>query len=218
MNRFLITQAITPSPDQFAKYLDLAKPIHEDYAKRCDADYRLFVGWIEPDVNPTWNRLPMALEAFEQGYESVVWLDADVLVVQPDRNIFEEVRGAPMHMTRTSGFPWWTPDGEQEAWNDGVLVVENCPEAIAALEWTWARRHDPFLPHHVSGMPELSWLLDWVFQHPESTAQLSDVWNWMHENIQGTPREDAVIEAFHGQRYHERWENFQDCYRRHYGS
>lgn len=220
----LIIQAIGPPPDQFGKYMDLARPIHEDYARRCGSDYLLFVGVREVGVNPTWDRLPMMLDAFENGYASVVWFDADVLVVNPDRNIFEEVQGAPLHMTRTSGFPWWTPTGEQEAWNDGVLVAENHPDAIDALRWTFERRFDPFLDHQISGMPELSWLLDYVFAHPATpqhpgglVKELPDCWNWMHENISGTPRDAAVIEAFHGQRYGERWENFQDCYRRHYG-
>jgi hypothetical protein len=206
-------------PDAFEKYMDLALPIHEDYAARCDADYEYFVGWKEERVNPTWNRLPMILEAFERGYESVVWMDADVLVVKPDRDIFAEVVGAPLHMTRTSGFPYWTPAGEQEAWNDGVLVAHNTPEAIDALRWTWDRRHDPFLEHQVAGMPELTWLLDYVFTHPDGlVAELPDIWNWMDAGVNGTPRDDAVIEAFHGQRHHERWDNYRDCYQRAYGA
>lgn len=215
-DRLIIQSHATP-PDQFEKYLHLARPIHEDYAARCGADYRLFVGWWEPKVNPTWNRLPMMLEAFTQGYQQVVWLDADTLVVNPDRDIFEEVVGAPLHMTRTSGFPWWTPDGEQEAWNDGVLVAEKCDEAIAALEWVWDRRYWAFLPHQVPGMPELSWLLDYVFTQPASlVAELPDIWNWMDEGVNGTPRADAVIEAWHGQPYEARWLNFRTAYEAHY--
>lgn len=213
----LIIQSHTPRPDQFEKYLALSRPIHEAYAKRCDADYELFVGWKEADVNPTWNRLPMILDAFANGYEKVVWLDADTIVTNPARDIFAEVAGAPLHMTRTSGFPWWTPDGEREAWNDGVLVAERGPEATAALEWVWARRHDPFLAHQISGMPELSWLLDYVFTQPDTLVkELADVWNWM-PFAHASPRAGAVIEAFHGQRYGERWENFQSVYREFYG-
>jgi hypothetical protein len=160
----------------------------------------------------------MILEAFTLGYETVVWLDADVLVVNPDRDIFAEVVGAPLHLTRTSGFPWWTPSGEQEAWNDGVMVAHNTPEAVAALEWTWARRHDAFKEHHIPGMPELTWLLDYVFQHgpPDLCAELPDIWNWM-PFAHASPREGMVIEAFHGQPHKERWENFQSCYREFYG-
>lgn len=213
MTTRLIIQSITPPPDQFGRYLDLAKPVHEDYAKRCGGDYQLFVGWKERDVNPTWNRLPMILDAFAQGYEQVVWLDADTLVVQPDRNIFEEVVGAPLHMTRTEGFPWWTPDGEREAWNDGVLVAEQCDESIDALEWVWRRRHDPFLPHQVSGMPELSWLLDYVFTQPASLVkELSDIWNFMPYEHTKHRADEAVIDAWHGIPYDERWEMFRTRY------
>lgn len=223
-DRLVIQSIGTPldprKPDVFEKYMDLARPIHEDWAKRCDADYEYFVGWKEDGVNPTWNRLPMILDAFAEGYNSVFWMDADVLVVKPDRDIFEEVTGAPLHMTRTSGFPYQTPNGdEQEAWNDGVLLVHNTPDAIDALQWTWDRRYDPFRPGQVPTMPELTWLLDYVFTHPESLVmELPDIWNWMDEGVNGTPRDDAVIEAFHGQRHHERWDNYQDCYRRHYAS
>lgn len=216
----LICQSIGGDPrDNFRRYMALEEPIHRDYAARCGADYEYFVGTKDPLANPTWNRLVMMLDAFAAGYEQVAWLDADVLVVQLDRNIFEEVVGAPLHMTRTQGFPWWTPDGEQEAWNDGVLVAERCDESIAALEWVWARRHDPFLAHHVPSMPELTWLLDYVFTQPASLVkELPDIWNFMPWEHTKHRAHEAVIEAWHGQPHDERWENFRTRYEQVYGA
>lgn len=215
----LIVQSIGGDPaDNFLRYMELEEPIHRDYAARCGADYHHFVGRKDERCNPTWNRVLQILEAFEQGYRKVVWLDADVLVVQPDRDIFAETPDdVPLVMTRTEGFPWRTPDGEQEAWNDGVLIANAGSEAEEAMRWLWDRRCDPFLPHQIPGMPELSWLLDWIFTHPGCVAPLSDVWNFLpHEHTKDRAGE-AVIEAFHGMPHRDRWEAFLATYNRVYG-
>lgn len=221
MSDKLIIQSIGADPrDNFLRYMALEEPIHKDYASRCGADYEYFIGTKDEWCNPTWNRIVMILDAMAAGYRRIFWMDADVLVVQPDRNIFDETPDdVPLVMTRTEGFPWWTPDGEQEAFNDGVLMVNAGPEAEATMRWVWDRRHDPFLAHHIPSMPELTWLLDRIFSQPDGlVAELSDVWNFLPYEHQKHRADEAVILAWHGIPHDERWRLFSAAYEERYGA
>lgn len=206
--------------DHFAKYMALEEPIHRAYAALCDADYEYFVGYKDPRAHPTWNRIIMMLDAFERGYKKIVWLDADTLVVKPEENIFEGTSDtAPLLMTRVLSahveIPW-KDDPFWDCYNDGVLIANDSPHARAALTFAWENRRSPFEPWHVPGMPELDWLLDYVFDHPDSVEQLDGRWNWMGYP-QECPREEAVILAWHGQPTPFRWDSFKAAYDERYG-
>jgi hypothetical protein len=47
------------------------------------------------------------------------------------------------------------------------------------MEFVWANRRSPFKPWHVPGIPELDWILDYVYTHPDSVEQMSLAYNWM---------------------------------------
>ena len=63
-------------------------------------------------------------------------------------------------------------------------------------------------PWHEKGIPELDWLLDYVYAHPESVQQLSLAYNWM-PYPEAPPYDDAVILAWHGMAHEDRWDGFQ---------
>lgn len=213
----LIIQSHGAGDDWYVPWFALSRPIHERYAAECDADYLFFAGQKDWKVHPAWNRLPMILDAFDAGYRKVVWLDADTLVVDSTQNIFTATDDSiPLQMRRTGGFPWVTPDGEQEGWNDGVLVVNNVPGARTAIEWVWARRHDPPAQHHMPSLWELNHLLDLVLAQPDLVADLPDRWNWMRFE-DASPEADAAICAWHGYPHDERWAAFIEKYESVYG-
>lgn len=202
----------------WAEWMDLSAPIHGGYATRCGADYWYFLGTWEAGVHPAWNRLPMILEAFAMGYEKVVWLDGDTLVVNQDRNIFAETRDdVPFQMTRVLHahveMPW--PEPGWDPYNDGVLVTNRSRESIAAVQWVWEQRHTPHLAHHHPSMWELNWLLDWIFAHRDDVGLLSQIWNWM-PFAEAPPREEAVILAWHGMPFTQRWTEYREALRVHY--
>jgi hypothetical protein len=222
-------QAVGANPDDwFRPWMELTAPIHQEYADRCGADYEFFAGDKEPDLNPTWTRLIQILDAFDSGYDKVVWLDADTLVVDLDRSVFTETDSeTPLLMTRVLSshlhFPWASMvDGELvwadrwDVYNDGVLIANRSPHAIKALEFAWENRRSPLRPWHEPGIPELDWLLDYVFANPEAVAQLDLAWNWM-PYPEACPKDEAVILAWHGMPKQERWESFLTEYARVYG-
>lgn len=126
MNKNLIVQSVGANPDDwFRGWMDVTGPLHEQYANRHGADYQYFAGDKEPGLHPTWNRLIQMLDGFAAGYQKIVWLDADTLVVAQDRSVFEETDDdAPLLMTRVLSshheFPW------QETYNGAVRAAGMC--------------------------------------------------------------------------------------------
>ena len=264
MSRNLIIQSIGEDPnDWFIKWMEIAEPIHREYALRCGADYIFFAGVKEPGLHPTWNRLPMFLDAFDAGYDKIAWLDADTIVTDQETSIFDVTdNDVPLLMTRVLSshheFPWqetyngavraadmcgmyrygpeaddlctMLPDHdgfhrngggewERQQWdvyNDGVLIANYCPLAIEALEFAWANRRTPFKPWHVPGIPELDWILDFVYAHPEAVSELSLRFNWQNYP-QAPPYDEAVVMAWHGMSLPERWDGLQKAMHHFYG-
>lgn len=206
--------------ENFLRYLNLSRPIHEEYAEKCGADYWFFLGRKDPLVHPAWNRIPMFLEAFEQGYRKVVWLDGDSLVVDDSRSIFADTDWVtPLQMTRPKDSHVEMPWGEDgwDMWNDGVLVANRTPETIACFEFVWSMRLEPFLPHHHPTLWELNWLADFCFENRTSVKQLDLVWNWQPFR-EAPPQSTAVIQSWHGIDHEPRFLLFAERFAELYGA
>lgn len=126
MKRALTTFAF----GQQADLLDVSLPTFAKYAARQGYDlYVPEIGNFSWTTRPySWWKVPLILSLFRSGYEEVLWLDADVVVVNGDRDIFDDVCDAPMGMVIHN-----TPDGAVP--NCGVWPVR----AVAAsfLESIW---------------------------------------------------------------------------------
>lgn len=230
MSDKLIIQSISGNKDdRFKPWMAVTEPIHREYCERHDADYELFVGDKEHGVHPTWNRLPMFLDAFSAGYKKVAWLDADTVIINQERDFFEETDDeAPMLMTRVLSshheFPWASrdelgnvvPADKWDVYNDGVLIANNTEHARKCFEFAWANRKTKFEPWHVPGIPELDWILDYVYEHPESVLQLDLAYNWM-PYPEACPRDQAVILAWHGGPHPSRWAGLREAMQDFYG-
>lgn len=211
-----------------ARYLDASEYYHRAYAQQCGAEYWRFDGAWEHGTHPAWNRLPMMLEAFERGFERVLWMDSDTLVVKPHVDVFEqsiyshegrcvvgqaEEAGAeflvPFVMRRTAGGAYWPASGadQYEQWNDGVLLVNRSALAVHALEELWACRALRPRAWHSPSMWELNWLLDWVKANPDDVVQMDQRFNWQPFNG-ASPEQYAVIKAWHGIPHEQRWREF----------
>jgi len=204
----LIVQSVSADAEWQA-YLDRQRPFHEAYAWACGADYQTFVGVKERGVGAAWNRLPMFLDAFERGYERVLWMDADTLVVRPEVDVFAMTPNArPWVLPMSHGMPW---PGLRDAYNDGVWMVRNTPESVRGIQWVWAQRSVAHRPHHTPGMWELNWVLDYIAANDEDSLveRLDDRFNW-RPWIGLPPREEAIIMAWHGMGHAQRWPEFCD--------
>lgn len=218
MNTRLILQS---SDAAYDRWIELTKPAHEEYARRCGADYRYFRGICLDGRHPAWNRIRLALDAFAEGYLKVLWLDADVLVTHLEADIFAAVDSTtPFHLPLApSGMTWrgnW-------ALCSGVMVINNTPAALECLQFVWDTRwrghpgQPPLLPHHHPPLWESNWLLDWLYDHPGSWAKLHQKWNWMRGNFEHVPESEALIRGYHGGPHDRRWAWFTEDYAAVYG-
>lgn len=219
---------IQSGDENVARYLDASEPFHRAYAEQCHADYWRFDGVWKGSRHPAWNRLPMFLDAFTRGYERVLWMDSDTLVVKPEVDVFEQsiyshegrcVVGigeepgdeftVPFVMRRTAGGAYWPADGadQYEQWNDGILLVNRSPLAASAIGELWSRRDAIPMPWHSPSMWELNWLLDYVKAHPAHVVQMDQRFNWQPFNG-ASPEQYAVIKAWHGIPHEQRWREF----------
>lgn len=205
----LVIQSHGAGNDPFVKWLEITGPIHEKYASACEADYELFVGKKGVRVHPAWNRIPMILDAFEDGYRKVVWLDADTLVIDLDCDIFADTPDDVPLLMRRAPMRW---HGEH-SWNDGVLVANNTPATILALEWVWDQRFTRWREHHAPSLWELNWLLDYVFDHPDMVGELD-------ERFHRYPFDDelpgSVVLSWHGMPHDDRYRAFSEAVDRWY--
>lgn len=62
---------------------DLTSPLMLAYASKHGMDF-LCVRNYPKDVRPYWHKLRLILDAFEKGYDSVMWLDADQMITNPE--------------------------------------------------------------------------------------------------------------------------------------
>lgn len=203
MNDRILLQSKGPAPDMYDGMVDLIRPITEEYAWKCDADYRMFVGLKDATiVTPkamtahsaaaSWNRIALMLDAFADGYRKVAWFDLDTLVVDMDESIFDQTDDTtPLQFVRIPHAGDWIK-------NDGVLVANNLPATVDLLEDVWAQRHGP-----LSGF-EQGPIDAHALAHPETVGPLDPRFNWF--GWDGTiaavvpsypPRESAVVLAWH---------------------
>lgn len=208
MSDRLLIQSIGHAPDGYESWVDMTAGVMRRYASMCGADYEMFVGCSDENVHPTWNRVSRALAAFSAGYQKVVWLDVDTLVVNVNDSIFDGTDDTtPFHSVRILhrevygteaeyGRPG--PDDERAyVENDGVLVMNNAPETVTALRSFWSQR--------TAENHEQTAFDAYVRAHPDAHRPLDPRYNWfdwergMADRIDpGHPsRDEAVIVAWH---------------------
>jgi hypothetical protein len=93
--------------------LDLTRAHHRAYAERHGLDYWCIEGNPAEPKRPGWGKIPLVLSALQMGFERIVWMDADAVVVNPTVNlasVIESGIGIVQHPNPVH-------------WNSGVMVV-----------------------------------------------------------------------------------------------
>lgn len=80
MSRLLLTGY----DDAMQSIGDLTAPLMRDYAHRHGLDFRCIRGF-DADTAPSWQKIKHIRQAYRDGYEAVLWLDADTLITDPKR-------------------------------------------------------------------------------------------------------------------------------------
>lgn len=102
------------------------------YARRHDLDLHLRTEPLETTRPAPWSKVVLLRELLDR-YETVVWLDSDLVVVDPRPDITQTLEpgrfvGLVEHRTKEGAMP-----------NSGVLVLRSGPEARAFLDDVWAQ-------------------------------------------------------------------------------
>jgi galactosyl transferase GMA12/MNN10 family len=115
--------------------LEISRPTFAAYARR--HGYELITSSERAAGRPpAWTKVPMLREALAS-YELVLWIDADAVIVDGDRDIAAEL--AP------DRFLGLVRHGEQEIPNTGVMVWRAEDRARELLDRTWRARR--FVDH-----------------------------------------------------------------------
>jgi hypothetical protein len=125
MKKVITTFAFGPMAD----LLDVSLPTFSRYAQA--HGYDLFVPsgpqFAGIPRHPSWFKVPLILSLLQGGYDTVLWIDADVVVRKHDKDIIEGVE-APMGMVVQN-----TPDGAVPSC--GVWMVRKA--AMEFLQGLW---------------------------------------------------------------------------------
>lgn len=103
--------------------LNLVRDHHQRYAKRHGLDYWCITGNPMAEKRAGWGKIPLLLAGIALGYECVVWLDADAIVIEMDTNLATLAPGG-IAMVRHPN---------PEHWNTGLIISR----ATAATERFW---------------------------------------------------------------------------------
>lgn len=114
------------------RLLALARRSFEPYAKRHGFDLHLHTAPLEPSRPAPWSKIPILRELLER-YETVVWLDSDLVIVDPRPDLgsllpLDRFLGLVEHETKEGVMP-----------NSGVLVLRAGAPAREFLDQVWAQ-------------------------------------------------------------------------------
>jgi hypothetical protein len=121
-----------------AEYLALTCPTFADYAERHGYDLHLRDALVAPERPAAWSKLAL-LRELQADYDALLWLDADAIVVAPDRDILDDLPAG-----RFLGLVEHRYDNERVP-NTGVMIFRTGPTARAFLDAAWSRTR--FLHH-----------------------------------------------------------------------
>jgi ADP-heptose:LPS heptosyltransferase len=168
--------------------LNLSHDLYNAYAARHGLTYCCVRGPVQSQRHPFWNKIRLIQMMLAAGFEFVVWLDADTLVVRPEVDIRSALRdGAPIAMCRNP-LPW-----RDQPWhyNAGVIMVRNTGAARWFFDEVWRAGH---VENHA--WQEQARINELTQKHENLVQRLDDKWNC----TKGVnPTHDPVILAWHGQ-------------------
>ena len=70
------------------RLLDVSLPTFRRYADR--HGYELIIGEPPPSPDVSWRKLPLLIDLLREGYDALVWIDADIVVLSYDRDILDD--------------------------------------------------------------------------------------------------------------------------------
>ncbi len=183
MNAILIQHAYTGGG--FERMLELTRPHHEAYCRAWNFEHWSVVSEDAryPMSDGAWVKISMIERAFNDGYEYVVWLDADTLIVDPSVDLRVAIQPEKIGAC-------WHRIPQLNHWNVGALYLHKSIP-VRNFVGEWLASYPP---------PRDGWFEQGVFnrlaRQSKTVVTLSDKWN-ATLNVNMVP--DAVVLGFHGQ-------------------
>ena len=150
--------------------LELAATRHAAYCARHGLTYWRVIGDVQFTRAPGWNKILLVQQALRLGFDIVVWLDAETLILRDDEDIRTALNGGGPF-----GLVQHPPPGLHDPaahWNCGVWILRNTPRLHEFFATVW--NLGP-LGHHPGH--EQARILDLLPQFPDLVQRLDDRWN-----------------------------------------
>ena len=168
--------------------LELTTARHADYCARHGICYWPVLGDVQRARSPHWNKIALIKHALAEGFERVVWLDADTLILRHDEDIRTAINdGPPLGLAQ---HPRPDLDGNPTHFNSGVIIARNGARAREFFDVVWttgpSRKH-PWL--------EQGRVHDILKLFPDIVQRLDDRWN---STVNVTDVPNPMIKAWHG--------------------
>ena len=185
MNDALLIQQIYPDTPG-VKMLELNIEHNARYCESFNMDYWHLIENSLPNSDPlkgSWSKVELIRQGLQQGYDSVIWLDADTIICDLDIDLREAIQPDKIGAC-------WHRIPQLSHWNVGALYVHNSGATHA------------FLDEWLAQYPGLNdgWLEQGVFnrlaRESRIVTTLSDKWN---ATLDVSMVPDAVVLGFHGQ-------------------
>lgn len=187
MNNAVLIQQAYPV-EKFPSYLEMLELTKEHNQKYCD--FHGFDYWCEISENKdmplgtgAWRKIEMILQALEDGYQYIVWLDTDAMIKDIDTDLRKAIEPGKIGAC-------WHRIPQLHHWNVGVLYVHNTEEVTKFIR-QWLAAYPA---------PNDGWYEQGVFNRmgmkSKIVSTISDKWNATFD-VNLVP--DAVVLGFHGQ-------------------
>jgi hypothetical protein len=183
-NTVLIQQASGP----MRLMLELTAARHADYCARHGICYWPVLGDVQRERSPHWNKITLIKHALAEGFERVVWLDADTLILRFDEDIRTAINGGPPLALAQHPVP--DLDGNPTHFNSGVIIARNGARAREFFDAVWTAGPLWKHPWHEQGRVH-----DVLKRFPDMVQRLDDRWN---STVNVTDVPNPIIKAWHG--------------------
>lgn len=168
--------------------LELSAGRHAAYCQKYGLTYWPVLGNVQFARTSHWNKIVLVRHALDLGFETVIWLDADTLIVRDDVDIRTALYGEkPLALAL---HPSPAPGGLLAHWNSGVMVMRNTARTREFFDAVWAGGP---LENHI--WQEQARILDLLPSFPDLVQRLDDRWN---STVGLTEVPDPIIKAWHG--------------------
>lgn len=186
MNNAVLIQHAWPAEvnADYAAMLEMQVERNQMYCDRHGFDYRAVVGNVKPEYadphSGEWPKVELIRVALADGYQYVIFLDPDTLIIDPDTDLRD---GCPEGLGAC-----WQRIPQLNHWNTGALYIRNS-EAVRGFVDEWLSRFPG----------EFTWKEQGEFNkialQSRVVQTISDRWN-ATLNYSMVP--DAVVLGFHG--------------------